>query len=98
MNPNECVLICISFTYVIESIDSKLISVCLFNDYSLIADLHTFVYGPAECASNLLECIKVKLLTLNNFGIVIVLTNFPPFLHIKGKKSGRATCICLITK
>ena len=51
----------------IESIDSKLISVCLINDYSLIADLHIFVYGRAECASILLECTKVKLLILNNF-------------------------------
>ena len=50
----------ISFTYVIESIDLKLISVCLINDYSLIADLHTFVYGHAECASIYLECTKVK--------------------------------------
>ena len=32
------------------SIDSKLISVCLINDYSLIADLNIFVYGSAECA------------------------------------------------
>ena len=45
MNPNECVL-CV--TYVIESIDSKLISVCLINDYLFIADLHIFVYGRAE--------------------------------------------------
>ena len=45
--PNEslircvlCVCVCrfgIFFTYVIESIDSKLISVCLINDYCLIA-------------------------------------------------------------
>ena len=61
---------------------------CLFNDYSLIADLHKFVYGPAECASNSLECKKVKLLTLNNFGIVIVLTNFPPFLHTLKERRG----------
>ena len=52
-----------------ESIDSKFISVCLINDYSLIADLHKFVYGRAECASNLLECTKVKLLILDNFGL-----------------------------
>ena len=58
----------ISFTYVIEGIDSKLISVCLTNDYSLIADLHIFVYGRAECFSISLECIKVKLFILNNFG------------------------------
>ena len=49
-----------SFTYVI--------SVCLINDYSLIADLHIFVYGRAECTSISLECTKVKLLILNNFG------------------------------
>ena len=44
--PNEsvmsvcCVCVCrfgISFTYAIENIESKLISVCLINDYSLIA-------------------------------------------------------------
>ena len=40
----------------IESIDSKLISVCLIDDYSLIADLHIFVYGSAECATISLEC------------------------------------------
>ena len=34
----------ISFTYVIENINSKLISVCLINDNLLIADLHIFVY------------------------------------------------------
>ena len=38
----------ISFTNILESIDSKLIYVCLINDYSLIADLHMFVYGRAE--------------------------------------------------
>ena len=44
--PNEllmsvcCVCVCgfgISFTYMIESIESKLISVCSINNYSLIA-------------------------------------------------------------
>ena len=50
--PNECVWrFGVSFTYVIESIDSKSNSVCLINDYSLIADLHIFVYGSAECAT-----------------------------------------------
>ena len=52
----------------IESIDSKLISVCLINDYSLIADLHIFVHGSAECSIISLECTTVKLLILNNFG------------------------------
>ena len=51
-----------------ESIDSKFISVCFINDYSLIADLHIFVYGRAECFSISLECIKVKIFILNNFG------------------------------
>ena len=51
----------------IESIDSKLISVCLIDDHSLIADLHIFVYGRAEFASISLEYTKVKLLLLNNF-------------------------------
>ena len=57
----------ISFTYIIEGIESKLISVCLINDYSLIADLHIFVYGCAEFSSISLECTKVQLLILNNF-------------------------------
>ena len=35
----------------IESIDSKLISLCLINDYALIADLHISIYGSAECAT-----------------------------------------------
>ena len=68
-----CVCVCrfgISFTYVIEVIDSKLISVCLINDYLLIADLHIFVYGCAKCASISLECTKVILSKLNNFGKV----------------------------
>ena len=50
----------VSFTYVIESLDSKLIPVCLINDYSLIAELHIFVYGSAECAIISLECTKVQ--------------------------------------
>ena len=57
----------ISFTYVIEGIDSKLISVCLNKKYSLIADLHIFVYQRAECASISIECTKVKLSISNNF-------------------------------
>ena len=69
---NECVLcVCrfgISFTYMIEDIESKLISVCLINDYSLIANLHIFVSGRAELSSISFECTKVKLLILNNFG------------------------------
>ena len=35
----------------LESIDLKLIPVCLINNYSLIADLHIFVFGRAEGAS-----------------------------------------------
>ena len=50
----------ISFTYVIESIDSKLIPVCLINDYSLIADIH-------------IEWTKVKLLILNDFAFLTFL-------------------------
>ena len=57
--PNEPKWVCVvcvwrvgvTFTYAIESIDSKLISVCLISDYSLIADLHIFVYVSAECAT-----------------------------------------------
>ena len=48
-------------------IDSKVISVCLINDYRLIADLHKFVYGRAECAYILIKSTKVKLSILNNF-------------------------------
>ena len=48
-----------------ESIDSKLISVRLIIDYSLIADLDLSVYGRAECSISL-ECTKVKLLILDN--------------------------------
>ena len=51
----------------IESIDSKLISVGLINDYLLIADLHIFVNQRAECASISLKRTKVKLHILNNF-------------------------------
>ena len=51
----------------IKSIDSNLVFVCIINEYSLIADLHIFVYGRAECASISLKCTKVKLLTVNNF-------------------------------
>ena len=52
----------ISFTYLIEGIESKLISVCLINDYSVIADLHIFIYGRAECASISLKYTKVNFL------------------------------------
>ena len=45
-----------SFTYMIETIDFKSISVCLINDYFLIADLLIFGYGSAECATISLEC------------------------------------------
>ena len=55
--------------------DLKLISVCLMNDYSLIADLHIFVYGHAECASISLECTKVKLLILNRYDFYGILYN-----------------------
>ena len=59
-----CVCVCrfgIYFMYVIESIDSKLISVCLINDYSLIAQLLIFVYERAELSSISFECAKVKI-------------------------------------
>ena len=67
------------FTYVIEGIDSKVISVCLVNDYSLIADLHIFVYERAECTSLSFECTEVKLLILNNFDIKIYKNIFKLF-------------------
>ena len=72
--PNECVLcVCVKIWYLFHIHDSKLISVCLINDYSLIADLHIFVYKRTECASISLECTKVKLLILNNFGYLSTL-------------------------
>ena len=63
----------VSFTYVIEGIDSKVISVCLINDYSLIADLHIFVFARAECESISLKCTKVELSILINFGLAYML-------------------------
>ena len=57
----------VTFTYVVEGIDSKVISVCLINDYSLFADLYIYVYARAECESISLKCTKVKLSILNNF-------------------------------
>ena len=54
----------------IEGIESKLIPVCLINNYSLNADLHIFVHEPAEFSSISLECTKVKLLIINNFAYI----------------------------
>ena len=39
----------------------------LITDYSLIANVHIFVYVRAECSFISLECTKVKLLILNDF-------------------------------
>ena len=44
---------------------------CLTNDYSLIDDLHIFVYGRAECGFISLECTKVKFLISNNFWFLL---------------------------
>ena len=61
----------VTFTYVIEGIDSKVISVCLINDYLLIiAIVHIFVYARAECESISLKCTKVKHSILNNFRLL----------------------------
>ena len=57
---------------------------CLINDYSLIADLHIFVYELAECASISLECTKVKLSILNNFDAYFKLRQFK--IHIIEKE------------
>ena len=63
-----CVYIYLAWlSHKIEGIDSKVISVCLINDYSLIADLHIIVYASAECESIPLKSTKVKLSILNNF-------------------------------
>ena len=51
------------FTYVIDYRFESNYGV-FNNDYSLIADLHIFVYESAECSSLSLECTKVKLLIL----------------------------------
>ena len=61
----------VTFTYTIESIDSKLISVCSINDYSLIADLIIFVYGSAECATLFTRKYKgeTSYINLNNFAL-----------------------------
>ena len=66
----------IFFTNVIESIESKLISACLINDYSLIASLHIFVYERAELSSFSLECKKVNLSILNNFNFFTIQEGF----------------------
>ena len=71
--PNECV--CVMIWRVFHICDKKYrfkISLCVFNDYSLIADLHLLVYGSAECATISLECTMVKLLILNNFEVHII--------------------------
>ena len=60
-----CVCVKIWHLFHIRDRELKLISVCLINDYSLIADLHIFVYGRAECT-------MVKLLILNNFWLNII--------------------------
>ena len=42
-----------------KSIESKLISVCLINDYSIIAKLHILIYERAKFSSISLECTKI---------------------------------------
>ena len=54
----------------------KINTMCLINDYWLIADLNIFVYGSAECATISLECTKVKLLILNDLEIFSHLLQF----------------------
>ena len=71
----------IYFTNIIESIDSKLISVCLINDHLLIADLLIFVFERAEWASISLKCTKVKLLILNNFETTYLLYPMKPSIE-----------------
>ena len=60
----------------IESIECKLILVCLINNYSFIAKLHIFVYERAEFSSISPECTKVKLSILNNFGLAYKVRGF----------------------
>ena len=60
----------------IESIDSKLISVCLINYYCL---LPTYIYLFMEALNAQpfsLECTKVKRLILNNFDLCTVFYHF----------------------
>ena len=72
MNPNESVFVKIWRVFQIRDRKYRFeINFCvLINDYSLFADPHIFVYGSAECATISLECTNVKLLILNNFGLV----------------------------
>ena len=44
------------FTYVIQTIELKLVSLCLISHYSLITYLHIFVYERAELSSISVYC------------------------------------------
>ena len=57
----------ICFTYVISTLESKLISLCLIVDYSLITNLHIFVYERAELSSISVDSTNTKFAILNNF-------------------------------
>ena len=84
MNPNECVL-CV-YVKIWRFFHIREIFVFLINDYLLIADLHIFIYGRAECATISLECTKGKLLILNNLKISSFPFSFIPFnACIKGR-------------
>ena len=61
-----CVQIWHLFTYVIEGIELKSISVCLINAYSLIADLHIFVIILNNFALNILILKLVEYVNLND--------------------------------
>ena len=59
----------ISFTFVILTIESKLISLSLISDYSLITNLHIFViYECTELSPISVDSKKSKLSILNKFG------------------------------
>ena len=62
-----------------ESIELKLISVCLIKDYCLIAWLHIFVYERAELSSISLKYTDVKLSISNNFDFLLLIYIF--FYH-----------------
>ena len=51
----------ISFLYVILTIESKLISLCLISDYSIIINLHIFVNERAELSSISVNSTKEKI-------------------------------------
>ena len=64
----------ISFDHVCDiTMESKSISLCLISNYSLIPNLHMFVYEHAELSSISVDSTNAKLSVLNNFDLTSVL-------------------------